>query len=125
MALITTGKPFIRELERVGALGVYVPLGLGARVMGDAETARARTLVLKADRVESVDSVRSRAEAWLDGRFGGAKKNFVIGTYRGRVEQVYVQADAPYRSTPSDINRWFVRNNQGDMVPFSSFATTG
>ncbi|HEY9619893.1 MAG TPA: NAD(P)H-quinone oxidoreductase subunit N [Crinalium sp.] len=26
MALITTGKPFIRELERVGALGVYVPL---------------------------------------------------------------------------------------------------
>jgi NAD(P)H-quinone oxidoreductase subunit N len=26
MALITTGKPFIRELERVGALGIYVPL---------------------------------------------------------------------------------------------------
>jgi putative ABC transport system permease protein len=68
-------------------MGVYVPLGLGARVMGDAEAARARTLVLKADRVESVDSVRGRAEAWLDARFGGAKKNFVIGTYRGRVEQ--------------------------------------
>ncbi|MGJ3254237.1 MAG: NAD(P)H-quinone oxidoreductase subunit N [Elainellaceae cyanobacterium] len=26
MALITTGKPFIRDLERVGALGVYVPM---------------------------------------------------------------------------------------------------
>ncbi|MGJ3247933.1 MAG: NAD(P)H-quinone oxidoreductase subunit N [Elainellaceae cyanobacterium] len=26
MALITTGKSFIRDLERVGALGVYVPL---------------------------------------------------------------------------------------------------
>jgi multidrug efflux pump len=43
---------------------------------------------------------------------------------RGRVKRVYVQADAPYRSAPSDINRWFVRNNQGDMVPFSSFAST-
>jgi len=43
---------------------------------------------------------------------------------RGRVKRVYVQADAPYRSAPSDINRWFVRNNQGDMVPFSSFAQT-
>lgn len=30
MGLITTGKPFIRELERVGALGVYVPLEGGS-----------------------------------------------------------------------------------------------
>jgi multidrug efflux pump len=43
---------------------------------------------------------------------------------RGRVKRVYVQADAPYRSAPSDINRWFVRNGKGDMVPFSSFAQT-
>lgn len=26
MALITTGKPFMRDLERAGALGVYIPL---------------------------------------------------------------------------------------------------
>lgn len=26
MALLTTGKPFIRDLERFGALGVYAPL---------------------------------------------------------------------------------------------------
>jgi multidrug efflux pump len=43
---------------------------------------------------------------------------------RGRVKRVYVQADAPSRSAPSDINRWFVRNAQGSMVPFSSFAQT-
>jgi multidrug efflux pump len=43
---------------------------------------------------------------------------------RGRVKRVYVQADAPYRSAPSDINRWFVRNSDGNMVPFSSFAQT-
>jgi hypothetical protein len=26
MALLTTGKPFIRDLEQYGALGVYAPL---------------------------------------------------------------------------------------------------
>ncbi|KFL37267.1 efflux RND transporter permease subunit [Arenimonas donghaensis] len=42
---------------------------------------------------------------------------------RGRVKRVYVQADAPYRMVPEDFNLWYVRNNQGEMVPFSSFAT--
>jgi multidrug efflux pump len=44
---------------------------------------------------------------------------------RGRVKKVYVQGDAQYRSEPSDLGNWFVRNNQGQMVPFTSFATTG
>ncbi|PTY07164.1 hydrophobe/amphiphile efflux-1 family RND transporter [Opitutaceae bacterium EW11] len=42
---------------------------------------------------------------------------------RGRVKKVYVQADAPFRMLPEDFNRWYVRNNVGEMVPFSSFAT--
>ncbi|MGJ3255175.1 MAG: efflux RND transporter permease subunit [Alcanivorax sp.] len=42
---------------------------------------------------------------------------------RGRVKRVYVQADAPYRMLPENINDWYVRNNQGEMVPFSAFAT--
>ncbi len=42
---------------------------------------------------------------------------------RGRVKRVYVQADAPYRMLPENIDVWFVRNNQGEMVPFSAFAT--
>jgi putative ABC transport system permease protein len=67
-------------------LSVYVPLGAGARVMGPAEAAVPRTLVLKAARVEQVDSVRRAAEAWLGRRFGAAK-NFRVHTYRARVEQ--------------------------------------
>ncbi|MFH6565630.1 efflux RND transporter permease subunit [Pseudomonas kulmbachensis] len=42
---------------------------------------------------------------------------------KGRVKKVMIQADAPYRMVPEDINRWYVRNNDGDMVPFASFAT--
>ncbi len=43
---------------------------------------------------------------------------------RGRVKKVYVQAAAPYRMLPDDINKWFVRNKSGGMVPFSAFATS-
>ncbi|KAA0581889.1 efflux RND transporter permease subunit [Azospirillum sp. B21] len=42
---------------------------------------------------------------------------------QGRVKKVYLQADAPYRMQPSDIDRWYVRNAAGQMVPFSAFTT--
>ena len=42
---------------------------------------------------------------------------------RGRVKKVYIQADSPYRMQPGDLDRWFVRNASGEMVPISSFAT--
>ncbi|WPJ96453.1 efflux RND transporter permease subunit [Coraliomargarita algicola] len=42
---------------------------------------------------------------------------------RGRVKRVYIQADAEYRMQPEDIDRWYVRNNVGEMVPFSSFSS--
>ncbi len=59
--------------------------------------------------------------------FGSAYANdFIQG---GRVKRVYVQADAPYRMLPKDVDRYYVRNTAGRMVPFSSFAfgrwTTG
>lgn len=57
----------------------------------------------------------------LSSAWGGAYVNDFID--RGRVKKVYLQADAPYRMVPEDLNKWFVRNTQGDMVPFSSFAT--
>ena len=43
---------------------------------------------------------------------------------KGRVKKVFVQGDAPFRMLPEDVNRWYVRNAQGGMVPFSAFSTT-
>ena len=43
---------------------------------------------------------------------------------RGRVKKVYVQGEAQSRMLPEDLNDWYVRNNQGEMVPFSAFATS-
>lgn len=42
---------------------------------------------------------------------------------RGRIKKVYMQGEADSRTTPEDINKWYVRNNQGNMIPFSAFAT--
>jgi multidrug efflux pump len=42
----------------------------------------------------------------------------------GRIKRVYMQADAPHRMTPEDLEKWYVRNNNGEMVAFSAFAST-
>ncbi len=41
----------------------------------------------------------------------------------GRTYQVKVQAQAPYRQGIEDINKLYVRSNDGKMVPMSSLAT--
>ena len=57
----------------------------------------------------------------ISAAFGSAYVNdFIQG---GRVKRVYLQADAPYRMLPQDLERLYVRNMAGTMVPFSSFAT--
>src|SRR3546814_9012319 len=43
---------------------------------------------------------------------------------RDRVKRVYVQADAPFRTTPDSIGVLHVRGSSGAMAPISSFATT-
>jgi multidrug efflux pump len=40
-----------------------------------------------------------------------------------RIKKVYVQGDAQFRMSPEDLNRWYVRNNAGTMVPFGAFGT--
>ncbi|MCQ4311401.1 efflux RND transporter permease subunit [Pseudomonas stutzeri] len=42
---------------------------------------------------------------------------------RGRVKKVYVQGEASARMNPEDLDKWFVRNDEGEMVPFSAFAS--
>jgi HAE1 family hydrophobic/amphiphilic exporter-1 len=52
--------------------------------------------------------------------FGSAYVNdFIQG---GRVKRVFIQNDAPFRMLPTDLKKLYVRNNAGNMAPFSSFA---
>jgi multidrug efflux pump len=42
---------------------------------------------------------------------------------RGRVKKVYLQGQPDSRMAPEDLGKWFVRNAEGEMVPFSAFAS--
>lgn len=57
----------------------------------------------------------------LSSAFGGTYVNDFIDNER--VKKVYVQAQAPYRMLPENIDSWYVRSASGQMVPFSSFAS--
>lgn len=57
----------------------------------------------------------------LTSAWGGSFINDFLD--RGRVKRVYMQADAPFRMLPEDLNRFYVRNNDGEMVPFSNFSS--
>ncbi|EGK15070.1 efflux RND transporter permease subunit [Psychrobacter sanguinis] len=41
---------------------------------------------------------------------------------RGRVKRVFVQGDADSRTNPDDIQKWYVRNNNGEMISFDAFS---
>jgi HAE1 family hydrophobic/amphiphilic exporter-1 len=52
--------------------------------------------------------------------FGSAYINDFIKS--GRVKHVDIQADAPYRMLPGDLEKLHMRNKNGKMVPYSTFA---
>jgi len=57
----------------------------------------------------------------ISAAFGSAYVNdFIQG---GRVKRVFVQADAPYRMLPQDLEKLYVRNGTGAMTPFASLAS--
>ncbi|MGQ4583450.1 efflux RND transporter permease subunit [Lysobacter sp. F60174L2] len=76
----------------------------------DIDTEKAAALGLS---IASINSALSTA-------WGGQYVDDFID--RGRVKRVMMQADAPFRMVPEDFNLWSIRNDQGEMVPFSAFA---
>jgi hydrophobe/amphiphile efflux-1 (HAE1) family protein len=61
--------------------------------------------------------------ATLSSTWGVAYVNDFID--KGRTKRVYMQADAPFRMQPEDLGRWYVRQRDGEMVPFSAFTSGG
>ncbi|MGV2497115.1 efflux RND transporter permease subunit [Pelagerythrobacter aerophilus] len=79
-------------------------------------------LAIEIDRVQARALGLSLADvnAALSITFGSAYANDF--NREGRVLQVLVQADAPYRMQPDDVLSLRVPNQQGELVPFSAFA---
>ncbi len=73
-------------------------------------------------KLSALGLTQTNVNSTLSTAWGGSYVNDFID--RGRVKRVYVQGDAPYRASPSDLSQWFVRGANGQMAPFSSFART-
>ncbi|QQZ39789.1 efflux RND transporter permease subunit [Pseudomonas sp. SK3(2021)] len=58
----------------------------------------------------------------LSTALGGTYVNDFLN--QGRVKKVYVQGEAAARMQAQDLDHWFVRNANDEMVPFSSFASS-
>ncbi len=58
----------------------------------------------------------------LSSAFGGTYINDFID--RGRVKKVFVQADAPFRTTQDSLGKLYVRGSSGAMAPFSAFSAS-
>jgi multidrug efflux pump len=103
-----------------------------AAAMADPELAAVRltdlpdvaTLKVNLDqqKLATLGLAQADVNSTLSTAWGGRYVNDFID--RGRVKRVYVQGDAPYRSEPSDLAQWFVRSSNGQMAPFTSFAST-
>jgi len=74
------------------------------------------------EKAGAFDISTSAINSTLSTAMGGDYVNDFI--HNGRVKKVYVQADAPYRMQPENIGEWYVRNNNGEMVPFSAFSSS-
>jgi hydrophobe/amphiphile efflux-1 (HAE1) family protein len=72
-------------------------------------------------RAETLKVPVSRVFATLQEQLGSGYAND-FNLY-GRTYQVKVQAEARYRDTVNDINRLYVRSNDGNMVPLRSLVT--
>ena len=62
------------------------------------------------------------ANSVLSVAFAGSYVNDFI--QNGDSKRVYVQGDSDFRMQPEDIGRWYARNGSGEMVAFSSFASS-
>lgn len=58
----------------------------------------------------------------LSTAWGSAYVNDFID--RGRIKRVFVQGEADSRTNPEDINKWYVRNNSGDMISLGGISSS-
>lgn len=136
--------PSVRGLGQSGGLDLWIrdANGQGNAILEQSVKAIAQ----KAQSIPSLDNLDKQAnddQATLNvkidqkqARVAGLAQNDINstlsaawgGTYindfidRGRIKRVIMQGDAPYRAAPENLQDWFVRNNTGQMVPFSQFS---
>ena len=127
---------FTFRLQDRGGMGHEALLAARNQLLGMA----AQSKVLAGVRPESLEDapqlevVVDREKAYalgvsfadINSALSGALGSTYVNDFdsNGRQQRVVMQIDAPQRMQPEDINRLYVKNKSGTMVPFSAFAKT-
>ena len=93
---------------------------VGVRPNGLSDTPQYR-LVIDQEKANALGLSTADVNAAISTAWGSSYVDDFIEN--GRVKKVYVQADAPYRMMPSDMDRWRMRNADGEMAPLSAVAS--
>ncbi|NAT60909.1 hydrophobe/amphiphile efflux-1 family RND transporter, partial [Pseudomonas syringae pv. actinidifoliorum] len=113
-ALVEAREAFIEKARKD-------PSMLGVRSNGLDDTPQLKVTI--DDRKAGALSLSiSDINSTLSTALGGSYVNDFLN--QGRVKKVYVQGEATSRMQSADLDHWFVRNSNDEMVPFSSFASS-
>jgi multidrug efflux pump len=106
--------------QLLGMAAQHADMLVGMRPNGLEDTPQFKVEVDQ-EKAQALGVSISDINTTLGSAMGGSYVNDFID--RGRVKKVYVQADAPFRMLPDDIDKWYVRNSTGQMVSFNNFST--
>ena len=96
------------------------PVLLQVRPQGLADAAQMK-IELDQDKASALGVSLAEINTTMQTAFGSSYvNNFVNGP---RVQRVIVQLDAPFRMTPDDLGKVYLRNKSGGMVPMSAFTS--
>src|SRR5690554_310370 len=112
-ALMQARDQFLYEASQHPALTMVRPNG-----MNDEPQYQ---VIIDDERVRTMGLSLADVNATMSAAWGSAYVNdFLDGD---RVKKVYIQGMPSSRVTAEDFNKWYVHNADGQMVPFSAFAT--
>ncbi|MFD1801596.1 efflux RND transporter permease subunit [Mixta tenebrionis] len=106
--------------QLLGMLAQRPDTVVGVRPNGLEDTPQYK-LTVDQEKARALGVSISDINTTLGAAWGGSYVNDFID--RGRVKKVYVMGKADSRMLPDDINKWYVRAANGNMVPFSAFST--
>ncbi|WP_215757227.1 efflux RND transporter permease subunit, partial [Gluconobacter sp. P5H9_a] len=112
-ALLAARNQILREAGQNPRLAAVRPLGM--------EDAPQFKLDINRERANALGLTNADINTTLEGALGSIYVNQFMRD--DRVKQVYIQGEPWARMTPEDLNRWYVRNTTGTMVPFNAFAS--
>ncbi|HEK0391474.1 TPA: efflux RND transporter permease subunit [Proteus mirabilis] len=111
----------VKARDKFLELAAQSPVLTNVRPNGKNDEPQLRVVIDK-ERARALQLRLSDINDTLSAAWGSMYVNDFID--EGRVKRVYLQGEASARVLPTDLDKWHVRNQRGEMIPFNAFATT-